>query len=70
MSGRVKDVMIINNQLKRKQHARMLALYYVKKKAKLLIAEPQPTFGCITCGQLQEQIIYPFVGSVDAKTAP
>ena len=51
MSGKVKSIQIRRNHGKKSRSAWMTSLHEARKKAKLLIAEPPPAFGCITCGQ-------------------
>ena len=51
MSGDLKQINVSRNSKKKQCSARMSALHDARKKAKLLIAEPPPAFGCITCGQ-------------------
>ena len=51
MSGDLDQINARRNSKRKQCSARMLAMNIANKNAKLLIAEPPPAFGCITCGQ-------------------
>ena len=51
MSGKFEKIQRRRSHGKKARSAWMSAMHEARKKAKLLIAEPPPAFGCITCGQ-------------------